>query len=64
MNTQLLNEKLEECKHYDKDNRFMAATDLQSEILKQNAGVQLEEGMEKKICNAFIAHLNDKSLDV
>ena len=42
----------------------MAATDLQSEILKQNAGVQLEEGMEKKICNAFIAHLNDKSLDV
>jgi hypothetical protein len=32
--------------------------------LKQNAGVQLEEGMEKKICNAFIAHLNDKSLDV
>jgi hypothetical protein len=44
--------------------RFMAATDLCSEILKQNTGVQLEEGMEKKICTALIAHLNDKSLDV
>ena len=42
----------------------MAATDLCSEILKQNTGVQLEEGMEKKICTALIAHLNDKSLDV
>ena len=40
----------------------MAAADLCSEILKQ--GTQLEEGMEKKICAAFIAHLKDKSLDV
>ena len=40
----------------------MAAADLCTEILKQ--GTQLEEGMEKKICGAFIAHLKDKSLDV
>ena len=44
--------------------RYMAAADLCSEIMKQGSGVQLEEGMEKKICSAFIAHLNDKSLDV
>lgn len=29
-----INEKLEECNHYDKDNRFMAATDLCAEMLK------------------------------
>ena len=69
-----MNQKLEEGKHYDKDNRYcpfiltpiryMAAADLCSEILKQGQGTQLEEGMEKKICAAFIAHLKDKSLDV
>ena len=42
----------------------MAASDLCQEIIKQGNVAQLEEGMEKKICNAFIAHLSDKSLDV
>lgn len=42
--------------------RFMAATDLCAEIMKSN--VQLEEGMEKRICSAFISHLDDTSLDV
>ena len=42
--------------------RYMAATDLCAEILK-GTGV-LEEGMEKRICSAFIAHLEDTSLDV
>ena len=42
----------------------MAAADLCAEIQKQGVGTQLEEGMEKKICGAFIAHLKDKSLDV
>ena len=50
------------CKHFDKDNRYMAASDLCAELLKSSA--QLEEGMEKRICSAFIAHLDDKSLDV
>lgn len=64
MSQQLLNEKLEECKHYDKDNRYMAASDLCSEMLKQATGSQFEEGMEKKICQAFMQHLSDKSVDV
>ena len=42
----------------------MAAADLCSEILKTGAAVQLEEGMEKRICQAFMSHLSDKSLDV
>jgi|LauGreDrversion4_2_1035121.scaffolds.fasta_scaffold615021_1 hypothetical protein len=42
----------------------MAASDLCSELMKQGPGVQLEEGMEKKICSALMAHLSDKSLDV
>lgn len=42
--------------------RFMAATDLCAEIMKST--VQLEEGMEKRICSAFISHLDDTSLDV
>jgi hypothetical protein len=45
-------------------NRYMAAADLCSEILKSGSGVVLEEGMEKRICQAFMAHLSDKSLDV
>jgi hypothetical protein len=40
----------------------MAATDLCAEILKSNQSI--EEGLEKRICAAFIAHLNDTSLDV
>ena len=39
----------------------MAASDLCQEIIKIG---QLEEGLEKKVCNAFMAHLSDKSLEV
>ena len=28
MNTQFLNEKLEECKHFDKDNRYLPTNTL------------------------------------
>jgi len=40
----------------------MAATDLCAEMLKQDA--QLDEAMEKRICTAFMSHLEDSSLDV
>ena len=40
----------------------MAATDLCQEMLRQN--VQVEEAMERRICSAFMAHLDDTSLDV
>lgn len=53
---------LENCKHYDPDIRHTGALDLCSEILKSPD--QLEESLEKKICSAFIAHLEDQSLEV
>lgn len=40
----------------------MAATDLCAEMLKHN--VQLDEGIERRICTSFMAHLDDTSLDV
>jgi cullin-associated NEDD8-dissociated protein 1 len=45
---QKLVDKLEECRHFDKDNRFMGALDLCAEMTKANFNV--EEGMEKRIC--------------
>jgi len=53
---------LENCKHYDPDNRYTGALDLCNEIIKSPD--QLDEAMEKKICAAFISHLEDKSLEV
>jgi tellurite resistance protein len=53
---------LENTKHYDPDIRHTGALDLCSEIVKSNE--QLEESLEKKICTAFIAHLEDQSLEV
>ena len=55
-------EKLEECKHYDKDNRFMAAKDLCYEMLKSNQS--FDETLERRICQSFIGHLEDSSMDV
>jgi hypothetical protein len=42
----------------------MAAADMCTEITKQAQGVQMEEGLEKRVCQAFMAHLSDKSLEV
>lgn len=53
---------LENCKHFDPDNRYTGALDLCNEIIKSPD--QLEESMEKKICAAFISHLEDASLEV
>ena len=53
---------LENCKHYDPDIRHTGALDLCGEIVKSSE--PLEESLEKKICSAFISHLEDKSLEV
>jgi hypothetical protein len=61
-------ELLELCtvlKSPDKDNRFMAAHDLQARFKddKQN-GKTVDPAIEKKVCDAFIKHLEDISMDV
>jgi len=53
---------LEDCKNYDKDVRETGARDLCNEILKRSE--PFEESLEKRICTAFIVHLEDKSVDV
>ena len=53
---------LENCKSYDPDIKYTGASDLKDVILKSTE--QLEESLEKKICDAFISHLKDTSLEV
>lgn len=53
---------LENCTNYDKDVRHTGALDLCNEICKTSD--QLEENLEKRICSAFIQHLEDESMEV
>lgn len=53
---------LQNCENYDKDVRHTGALDLCNEINK--SADQLEESLEKKICSAFIRHLEDDSMEV
>ena len=53
---------LENCANYDKDVRHTGALDLCNEITKSTD--QLEETLEKRICSAFIQHLEDDSMEV
>ena len=53
---------LENCGNYDKDVKHTGALDLCNEIVKSPE--QLEETLEKRICSAFIAHLQDDSMEV
>lgn len=61
MNTARLNELLELTSHYDKDERYMATTDLCNEFSK---GIRIDDGMEARICAAIVKQLDDKSNDV
>ena len=53
---------LENCANYDKDVRHTGALDLCNEICK--SAEQLDENLEKRICSAFIKHLEDESMEV
>ena len=53
---------LENCGNFDKDVRHTGALDLCNEICKTSD--QLEENLEKRICAAFIQHLEDESMEV
>ena len=53
---------LENCANYDKDVRHTGALDLCNEITK--SAEQLDETLEKRICSAFIQHLEDDSMEV
>tara|TARA_B110000305_G_C18999478_1_gene429842 strand:+ start:228 stop:383 length:156 start_codon:yes stop_codon:yes gene_type:complete len=42
----------------------MAAMDLCEEMKKLSEHQKIEEALEKRICAAFVKHLDDPSLDV
>eukprot|EP00919_Chromeraceae_sp_WS-2016_P008701 GHVR01020436.1.p1 GENE.GHVR01020436.1~~GHVR01020436.1.p1 ORF type:complete len:131 (+),score=12.25 GHVR01020436.1:114-506(+) len=48
--------------NYDKDKRYMAASDICQEII--NCEKLPEIQTQKKICGAFVAQLQDASIDV
>lgn len=56
-----LNTLLEKTSHYDKDERYMATSDLCTAL---SSGIHIDEIMEKKICTAILKQLDDKSNDV
>ena len=53
---------LEEMSNWDKDKRYMAASDISAEIEKSSQAMDLH--MQKKICQAFLKQLDDQSIDV
>ena len=57
---------LKKTEHYDKDERYMATSDL-CEVLKRTAGEGgrgLDAATERRICTAVLRLLHDKSNDV
>lgn len=64
MSTSKIMDLLKQCEDFDKDTRFMGALDLCAEMIKMSETQKVEEAMERRICSAFVKHLNDSSLDV
>ena len=62
MSSSKMNHYLEEMEHYDKDNRYMGASDLSNLICAD--GSQLDADRERKCIDAFIKQLDDKSTEV
>lgn len=57
-----INQLLRDAEHYDPDNRYMAANDLCSELLKEHAKVDVN--VERQICAAFLKQLDDQNSEV
>jgi cullin-associated NEDD8-dissociated protein 1 len=61
MSANLLNDLIKKTSDYDKDQRFMATSDIINHLTKD---VKIDEVLEKKICSAILKQLDDKSNDV
>eukprot|EP00440_Ansanella_granifera_P031831 gb/GFBE01034542.1/.p1 GENE.gb/GFBE01034542.1/~~gb/GFBE01034542.1/.p1 ORF type:complete len:1280 (+),score=324.01 gb/GFBE01034542.1/:1-3840(+) len=62
MNPSTVSQLLEEMENYDKDKRFMAASDLTQEVTMSNQ--VLDPHLQKRVCQAFLKQLEDISIDV
>mmetsp|Transcript_22006 Transcript_22006/g.62883 ORF Transcript_22006/g.62883 Transcript_22006/m.62883 type:complete len:1274 (-) Transcript_22006:103-3924(-) len=62
MNPTTISQLLEEMENWDKDKRFMAASDLMQEVTMSNQVLDLH--IQKRVCQAFLKQLEDQSIDV
>mmetsp|Transcript_75753 Transcript_75753/g.190487 ORF Transcript_75753/g.190487 Transcript_75753/m.190487 type:complete len:1276 (-) Transcript_75753:95-3922(-) len=62
MNPSTVSQLLEEMENWDKDKRFMAASDLMQEVTMSNQVLDLH--LQKRVCQAFLKQLEDQSIDV
>mmetsp|Transcript_77181 Transcript_77181/g.213364 ORF Transcript_77181/g.213364 Transcript_77181/m.213364 type:complete len:1277 (-) Transcript_77181:133-3963(-) len=62
MNPSTVSQLLDEMENWDKDKRFMAASDLMQEVTLSNQVLDLH--LQKRICQAFLKQLEDQSIDV
>jgi len=62
MNLSSVSQLLEDMENWDKDKRFMAASDLTQEVTMSNQ--VLDVHLQKRVCQAFVKQLEDQSIDV
>ncbi|CAE7627941.1 CAND1 [Symbiodinium pilosum] len=62
MNPSSVSQLLEDMENWDKDKRFMAASDLTQEVTMSNQ--VLDVHLQKRVCQAFVKQLEDQSIDV
>lgn len=62
MNPASVSQLLEDMENWDKDKRFMAASDLTQEVTMSNQ--VLDVHLQKRVCQAFVKQLEDQSIDV
>lgn len=62
MNHGQISNLLDEMENWDKDKRFMAASDLMQEITLSSQSLDLH--LQKRVCQAFLKQLEDQSIDV
>lgn len=62
MNPAHVSQLLDEMENWDKDKRFMAASDLMQEVTSSSQVLDLS--LQKKVCQAFLKQLEDQSIDV
>lgn len=62
LNSSMATHLLDEMENWDKDKRFMAASDLAQGIT--NSSQTLDWLIQKRVCQAFVKQLEDQSIDV
>ncbi len=62
MSVQTITKLLDKCSHWDKDERYMATSDLEKELLKD--AFILDSNLERRVCQEILKQLDDANNDV